>query len=165
MGRVAKIIEKDKLENIIKKLESENTYTTRSQLFMEVADKYSNLYGVSFSHSCAAQRAKQYGIEIKTQMGERGAHLKGGNADALKKWRETGEGQVKKPKISSPDFLAFWAKEEGGKFLKIAKSAARGSLKAKLKLKCIECAGCSLKEVALCHITTCPLWDTRPYQG
>lgn len=165
MGRAAKIIDKDKLEAIIVKLESENTYTTRSQLFTEVAEKYSDLHGVSFSNACAAQRAKQFGIEIKTQMGERGLHLKGGNADALKKWRETGEVQDKKPKIKSPDFLPYWAKEDGGKFLKIAKSAQRGSVKAKIKLKCIECAGGLTKEVALCEITTCPLWDIRPYQS
>lgn len=164
MGRVAKIIDRAKLEDIIVQLETNNKYTTRSQLFTEVADKYSDLHGVRFSNACAAQRAKQFGIEIKTQMGERGSHLKGGNGEALKKWRETGESNLTKPKMKSPDFLAFWAKEEGGKFLKIAKRASRGSAKAKMQLKCIECAGCSTKEVALCNITTCSLWETRAYQ-
>lgn len=165
MGRAAKIIDKDKLEAIIVNLETNNKYTTRSQLFTEVAEKYSALHGVNFSNACAAQRAKQFGIEIKTQMGERGSHLKGGNGEALKKWRETGEVQDKKPKLKNPDFLPYWAKQEGGKFLKIAKSAARGSVKAKIKLNCIDCAGCSTKEVALCEIKTCPFWDIRPYQN
>lgn len=164
MGRVAKIIEKDKLENIIKKLESENTYTTRSQLFMEVADKYSNLYGVSFSHSCAAQRAKQYGIEIKTQMGERGAHLKGGNADALKKWRETGEVQIKTAKGNADSLIKLYSTEENGKYLKLAKKVKRGSLKSAICLKCLECSNYKKEEIKNCPITTCALFPIRPYQ-
>ena len=30
-----------------------------------------------------------------------------------------------------------------------------------IRLKCLECAGDSPKEVKLCHIFDCPLWDYR----
>jgi hypothetical protein len=39
-----------------------------------------------------------------------------------------------------------------------------GSLRAAIKLKCLECSNYQVQEVRLCTVTDCPLHSVRPYQ-
>jgi hypothetical protein len=39
-----------------------------------------------------------------------------------------------------------------------------GSMTAAVKINCYECSGYSKIAVSNCHITTCPMWNHRPWQ-
>ncbi len=47
---------------------------------------------------------------------------------------------------------------------KVCDKAAGGSLRAAVKLKCLDCSCGVMKEVALCTIKSCPLYHFRPYK-
>jgi len=44
---------------------------------------------------------------------------------------------------------------------KIKTTPGRITLNKRMKMKCLDCAGGSSKEVTLCHLFSCPLWSVR----
>jgi hypothetical protein len=50
------------------------------------------------------------------------------------------------------------------RFTKILKRAKQGSVKAIIKLKCLECSGWDATEVKNCTCISCPLYGIRPYK-
>jgi hypothetical protein len=42
--------------------------------------------------------------------------------------------------------------------------AAKGSLKACVKLKCMDCVGYIRSEIKICEMTSCTHWSSRPYK-
>jgi hypothetical protein len=42
--------------------------------------------------------------------------------------------------------------------------AGQSGLSKSVKAKCLDCTGFSPKEITLCSVITCPLWNHRPYQ-
>jgi hypothetical protein len=54
--------------------------------------------------------------------------------------------------------------EERAGLEKTVAKAGGGSLKARVKLMCLDCCNWEKGEVAHCEIKTCPLWDVRPYK-
>ena len=63
-------------------------------------------------------------------------------------------------------YSAFVAKyqDQLAELSKAIAKAGNGSLKACIKLKCLDCTNWEKKEVALCQATECPLWNVRPYK-
>jgi hypothetical protein len=160
MSRRTIEIDQKKLTEILNRLESEQTFTNRSALFEEAAKEY----GEPSTSAIVYLRVKQWNIELKTVKAKPGEHLKGGNAEALKAFREDGDQKPKKIKGDSTPFIKYFTTEEKGKLLKLAKSVKRGSLKAAIKLKCLDCCNFDRKEVKYCACPECPLWLVRPFQ-
>ena len=99
--------------------------------------------------------AKHSGLEIQTPLGKRGRE-KGcgpvGNPGARRKKRMPEDARIALTVVTPKTLQGTLAK------------AINGSLKAAVKLHCLECSGGSKKEVALCGIKRCSLWAFRPYK-
>jgi hypothetical protein len=153
-GRKPIPVEKAKLQEVIANLESASSFTSRNALWESVANTdYAK--GIGLSSQVAMLKAKAFGLEIKTPLGKRG--------------RSKGDGPVpnagkRKGKRIALEIVQEMKKEFHPSLHKKIDRAAKGSMKAAIALKCIDCTAGSKKEVALCVMTTCPLWGYRPYQ-
>lgn len=160
-------LNKSTVEQIVAKLEAAKTYPNRNALYKDIVDELVKNHGYKpFSSATIYLRVKEWNLELKTPQGKRGGGLKG-NPEALKNWRESnknGEGPKSRNVDNTKPLIQFWSKEMNGKYLKLAKSIKRGSLKAAVKLKCLECANFQLEEIKDCQCTDCPLWPVRPYK-
>jgi hypothetical protein len=165
MSRKSLEIDKSLVEKIATDLEAKGPLPNRSKLYEAIVVELVKNHGYKpFSATVIYQRNKEWKIEFKTPVGVRGQHLAGGNIEAIKKWRESG-GESNQRKVGdSTQLIKHWTKEEKGKYLKLAKSIKRGSLKAAVKLKCLECANYDKKEIADCLCKDCPLFPVRPFQ-
>ena len=98
--------------------------------------------------------AKHSDLTIQTPVGMRG--------------RQKGCGPVsvgpRKRKGVNSDILSALKSGMPEKYHPIADKAAKGSLKAVIKLKCLDCCNWQQREVALCTVTACPNWGYRPYK-
>ncbi len=97
--------------------------------------------------------AKANNLTVATPVGKRG--------------REKGQAPVNAGKRKPKQLNTVWLdamKKEMPEYTKLAEKAAKGSLKAVIKLNCLNCCCLQKKEVSLCVITGCPLWGVRPYK-
>ncbi len=98
--------------------------------------------------------AKKFNTTINTPVGQRG--------------RQKGSGPVpgggRKKKAWPLHIVDAVKNSTPTKFHKIVDRAAKGSLKAAIKLKCLDCTCFQQKEVRLCELTSCSLWTVRPYK-
>ncbi len=150
MGRAAILIDKTELEKEISQAESTKTFRNHTELFKHICE---TPWGTSrkdtlgrvrvLSPATIYQRVKEFGITVQTKQGERGAHLAG----AVK----TGTRKFKGDK-------AELLKDVPAEYKTLAERVARGSLKAAVKLKCLDCCCYQMAEVRQCTCTSCPLW-------
>jgi hypothetical protein len=67
----------------------------------------------------------------------------------------------------SAEFITTLKNAVPAKYHKLVDKVKNGSLKAAVKLKCLDCCGFETqakKEVRLCNIQECSLWAFRPYK-
>jgi len=158
MPRPTVEVDKNKLDSIIKELESKNTYNTQSALYEAVSKAYGD---EKVTPSVVMLRIKQFGLEIKTQKAKISADV----------FRErinnaiTGDDTIKpKAKQTTHQLLEYADSKEKEKYLKVAKSTLRGSRKACIKMMCLQCTNWQPTEIKYCPCTGCALWLFRPYQ-
>ena len=153
-GRKAIPVSQAMLTKVIEEIEADGPLPNRSALWEKVC-AHPYCVAIGLKPQVAMLRAKSYeGLVIKTPLGKRGRE-KGCPPVA-------GGGRKRKP----------MAKEVMDRLSHITpptlqndvKRAAAGSIKAAVKLKCLDCCAYSKKEVALCTIKECPLWHFRPYK-
>lgn len=159
-GRKAIEVSEQQLTEAIRMVESAQTdgkFPNRSQLWIAVEN-------TEWAKQCnprpltaqvAMNLAKEFGIEISTPVGKRG--------------REKGQGPVRtsgpRTRKGIPADIVDELKKEFDKSMeKTVIKASKGSLKAAIKLKCLDCCGNVRKEVALCTVTGCSLFSFRPYK-
>ncbi len=162
MARTKLEINKGEFQKVVTDLEAAQTFENPSALWkaVEQSDWGKNMQPRPLTAAVAYQRAKELGIVYKTQPGKRGnpGGLGGGGVPRnrtprsakMKAFAET----FKRLKLETPK-----------RFLPIVQKAQKGSAKACIKLKCLECSNWDSKEVKLCNITNCPLYPIRPFQG
>ena len=163
MGRRTILVDKIKLQNIINILEEEREFTTRGQLCEATAEKYTTQEGIKITSSVVYLRIKEFGIEIKTKPGKRGRgglpnRVKGSEAKRIprkEKFQANPLIQIALAKIN---------KATPERFRPMAERIRKGSMKAALQLKCLDCSDYSTTEVKWCGCNDCPLWVFRPYQ-
>lgn len=161
MGKKTVEIDKQLLESVINKLEESATYANRTELYAATASVLHTEYSYKlFSPAWVYLRVKALDIKLKTPEGRKGVP----NGEALKKWREEGKTKPQRKVDDSTPLIKYFTKEEKGKYLALAKSVKKGSLKAAVKLKCIECSNFQKDEIKNCQVFTCPLWPVRPYK-
>jgi ribosomal protein L44E len=156
MGRTKLEINKVEFQKVVTDLEAKQTFDNPSALWkaVEVSDWAKGLKPRPLTAAVAYVRAKELGIVIKTQPGK----LMGGGVPRVHVPRS------KKMKA----FAESFAKMRKGfpfRFHPIIDKAEKGSAKACVKLKCLECSAFQPSEVRQCVITDCPLYPLRPFQG
>lgn len=153
-GREAIPVSEKCLRQVIEEVENAASYPNRSVLWTVVANThYARLIGLSAQ--VAMMRAQKWGIPLRTPVGKKG--------------RSKGEvspnkGVARKQKTAQPNALAAMRNMFPLKMTKLVDRAARGSLKACIKLHCLDCVGLEKKEVRDCTSYSCSLWSVRPYQ-
>jgi hypothetical protein len=159
MAKVKLEINKAEFQKVVDDLESKQTFENLSALWkaIEVTDWAKGLQPRPLMASAAYVRAKELGIVIKTQPGKRGVGGLGGP-------RGVRVPRSKKMKAFASTFAKL-RKMTPKRFLPLVQKAEKGSAKACIKLKCLECSAYQPSEVKLCVINHCPLFPIRPFQG
>lgn len=162
MAKTKLEINKDEFQKVVTDLENAQTFDNPSKLWkaVEATDWAKNLKPRALTAAVAYARAKELGINIKTQPGKRGnpGGLVGG-APRVRVPRST------KMKAFAASFVRM-RKSTPERFRPLVdKLEKSGSLKACIKLKCLECSNWQPGEVKECVITDCPLFPIRPFQG
>ena len=156
-GRKPIELDKTEFQAVVTAVEQGSTPPrTRSELWQAVAstDWAKGRSPRPLTAQVAMMKADEMGLVIVTPKGKRG--------------RTKGEkplnGGRKKKVFSTTLMQAAIPSEERIKLEKAIAKAGNGSLKACIKLKCLDCTNWEKKEVALCQATECPLWNVRPYK-
>lgn len=160
MARTKLEIKKDELQKVVNDLENAQTFVNPSALWqaVEASDWAKNLKPRPLTAAVAYVRAKELGVVIKTPPGKRGA---GGLASGAPRVRIP---RSKKMKAFKETFERL-RKETPKRYLPLVDKAEKGSAKACIKLKCLECSNWQSVEVKCCEIKNCPLFPIRPFQG
>jgi len=144
-------VNKKELQNIINKLESEQTFINRNELFQAVADTdWAKGHSRPLTKSVVYLRVKEFGIQLKTPKGKKG------NPNLNNTNRE--------PKVLDSDLFKDLHGYVPSTYKNLVKRIEKGSKTAAIKLKCLDCANYQPKEVKYCTVSSCPLWPIRPYQ-
>jgi len=157
-GRKPLILDKAEFQRTVTDLETEKGFSNRSTLWKAVEETAwaKSLLPRALTAQVAMMKAEEMQILINTPKGKRG--------------RSKGEGPVvgggrKKKTFSLPMLESGVPVEERAGLEKTLQKAANGSLKARIKLNCLNCTNWQKKEVSLCETRSCPLWDVRPYKN
>ncbi len=161
MGRPSLQVDQNTLTTIIEDCEKNKTYSNRSELFADVAIKYSAQTQIVISPSVVYLRVNEFNIPLKTPKGKKGKtiipkgeRVKRGTKFALDSDAQRTFALLKKEIIA----------ESGGRFLPVLKKAEQGSIKAILKLMCLTCANYQTNEIKFCQVFQCPLHPIRAYK-
>lgn len=182
MGRVPLIIDKDKLLNQIKTLESTNTYTNQSQLFEAICKSefgQSIVDGLGRPRTISPvniyQYCKNYGLfgEITTPKGKRGGGLAGKRDRKSRREKFAKHPQISTIKHELTKDIAWVAGGQpvNGKYgrnlnenrLKIVNKIIDGSATAAIRGKCLQCCNNQASEAARCNSVGCALYLLNPY--
>ena len=159
MSRGRKPIEINKVEfqACVSEIEGKNTFSNRTELWeaVEASDWAKTREPRPLTSQVALLKAEELGLEIKTVKGKRG------------KTKGCGPVSVggRKKKVFSPvNIRSGIPLDMRASLEKAVQRAANGSLKARIKLMCMDCTNWQKKEIALCENIQCPMHDVRPYK-
>lgn len=156
-GRKPIEINREEFQGVVSTLEQERVFATRTELWAAVEASQWALTRVPrpLTAQVALLKAEELGIEVKTEKGKRGK-VKGCGPVSV--------GGRKKKVFSPVNIRRAIPVEMRASLEKAVQRAANGSLKARIKLMCLDCTNWQKKEVAVCENNACPLWDVRPYK-
>jgi hypothetical protein len=156
MSKKAIVLDKVEFQKIVTDLESSKQFVSRGALWQAVEESEwaKKLTPRPLTAQVAMLKAKELNLAIKTVLGKRG------NANLATVARGP-----RKAKRISLEIVESMKKHFPENLHSTIDKAAAGSMKAAIKLNCIECSGFVKKEVALCQIQTCPMWTYRPYKN
>lgn len=158
MARKEIVINKSELQNEINRLEKSTTFPTLSHLWkaLEETAWARNYTPKGLKSATLYVKAKSLGITTKTQPGKKG-RSKGEKVTGVRTPRRE---KLKKFKENFQQMRKQFPKT----YLPLVDAAENGSMKAAVKLKCLDCSANQPKEVKMCNIESCPLFPFRPYQ-
>lgn len=158
-GRKAVQVDTNELQEQIKQLEIANKFENRTQLWtaLEVTSWAKNQIPVPLRGQMAMLKAKEFNLIISTPVGRRGQ---------LKGYKPTGGGRKKRvlSTVSVQAVTSTVPNDQRKKLEKTLSKLATGSMRAAVKLKCLDCTNWCPGEVALCEMQDCSLWNFRPYK-
>lgn len=162
------------IQKLIMLAEEKNTYSGRDPLYNEVVRLYKESGAPNadrLTPILVYQRVKKFNLEVKTAPGKRG-RAKGEGFPARRTTPTTSPA-----KSAHIQKLRRFVINEGYphtkdknkpahvRAIKLVDKVARGSMKAAIRLKCLECANFDREEIKNCQCgDTCSLWSLRPYQ-
>ena len=168
--RIKLEIPKNELQVTISHVEKDGPLKNRAALFEAVAN---TTWAKCFqpkpvTASVAQLRAKEYDLNIKTPVGKRGrGPMTDAHKAALKKGRGAKRVSRAEKLAANPlaqQSLELIEKYSPARYSNTVKSLRKGSLKAALKMKCLECSDFQTQEIKHCPVLQCPLHLVRPYQ-
>lgn len=160
-GRIKLEVNKAEFQKVVTDLEAKQVFANPSHLWkaVEETDWAKNQTPRPLTAAVVYARAKELGIVSKTPPGKKGGGSNNPNF---------GKGP-KGPRIPrSEKFKKFdktfeiMAKEVPEQYRHLIDKIKKGSMKAALKLKCLDCSAWDIKEVRGCVCTGCSLFPFRP---
>lgn len=146
--------------NLLESVQPEGKFQSRSALWDALCDTLwaRSRLPVSLKPQTAMVLAKKFNLTIQTPVGKKG--------------RPKGCGPVpnggNRRKPMSAEVESAMRKSFPLNIIKIIPKvldkAASGSLRAAVKLKCLDCTNMQPVEIRLCELNGCPLWHFRPYK-
>lgn len=148
-GKPKLILDKDEFQSVVDTLESNHTFANKGELWDAVEQtEWAKKQMRPLKAQVAYNRARELGITTKT---------KAGRKEDFKRTYE--------PKVVDQQAAQAVLDTFPEPIQRTIKKIKKGSLRAAIKAKCLDCSGLSKKEVRVCPVTNCPLWLVRPFQN
>lgn len=162
MGKQAIQVDKIELENCISSLESSRTFNNRGELWKAVQETEfaKNCHPRPLTSQVAMLLSEKFHIQLKTPKGKKGRSIGSGmplNIHKKRRSRELSEEQIK-------NLINIIPKDKRESCEGLINKVAKGSVKALIQLKCLDCSNWQREEVRGCRVTNCPLHVVRPYK-
>ena len=163
MGRTKLVLDRVEFQSVIDELEEKETFDNLSSLCkkMEETEYAKRQHPRPLTWAVAYQRLTELNIKTKTQAGRKGGKPSPEQLDAMKNGRANSTSKSDRMLEHQGTFRNL--KAEYPSFAKVVDRASEGSLRAMIKLKCIECCAGDRNEIKNCSCD-CPLVPVRPYQ-
>lgn len=171
MAKVAKPVNRQRLAEAIASAEAEGPLANRQMLYGAVAERYNIACGATcpkdwITPSIVMLRISEWQMTIKTPVGKRGRPI---GSKIPQKLDENGQPirRNRKGRKASAENMAAMREGEfsSTSYDGLMARIESGSLTARIKANCLACAGFVREEVKHCGVTSCPLWDVRPFQA
>jgi hypothetical protein len=167
MAKAATPVNREKLVAALQLAEANGPLASRDALWRRTAELYNGFAERPISFSVVGLRVKEWGLSIQTQAGRRGAPMTPEHKAALAAGRGERVPRAEKLKAyRTYDLLSeeMSKDEETARFLPVVEAARKGSIKAAIKLQCLDCSNWQPQEIRECVIESCPMFPHRPYQ-
>ncbi len=170
MARTPIEVDRVKLVAAIRKVEESGPLSNRSTLHEKALEIYNaDLPPAQLTGAVVGLRIKEWNLTVKTPVGQRGRAAGVPMSDSQKAAMAAGR-QNRVPGGRAAKFAKSARILEGHKLLKkqhpgldkLVSAVCRGSMKAAVKLHCIECSGGSAREAKNCVCNSCPLFAFLP---
>jgi hypothetical protein len=159
---------RDELQRIVTELESKQTFPHPSALWKAVEEtQWAKSYQPRpVTAAVAYGRAKELGIRYQTSPAKRGIGivLSEQQRAAMQAARKNRKPRAEKMRAFARTF-ADLRKLSPPRYLPLVDQAEKGSLRAAIKLNCLECSNFQVSEVKSCPVVFCAMFPHRPYQG
>lgn len=165
MARIKLEVNREELANQVRLAEESNTFKSRDDLYAHIANTdWAKSQPKPLTKSVVYLRIKEFNIPINTAKAEPFMKRVLNNVGIL----NNQEGQEERERFDKEDVelnKTMMAGYFDPKHHATIKKAVRGSMKAAIRLKCLDCCAENKVEIKECNVTTCPLWLYRPFQG
>lgn len=159
MPRIKNQINKDELQKVINELEKDRDFANLTELFTAVANSEWGRRN-KITAGVVYLRVKEFNLKLKTQPGKRGA----GNPH-LATLKRSGPRTKKSEKFAKhPEVFQRLINAYPDSYHNLIGRLQKGSSKAAITLKCLDCCNLNKNEIKWCTIKECALWLIRPYQ-
>lgn len=171
-GRQKIEVDKVQLQKAVEKAEREETFPNRSALYDKVSTIYNSVVvWAPITPSVVYLRIQEFKIPVNTVMGKRGASAGTGlakaRAEGKVKQRTKREDKFKNDKKIAQGIQILKndiRKEDGNRYDGLLSKFEKGSMKAAIALKCLDCCCYQPVEIKECTDNSCSLWAFRPYK-
>lgn len=173
MARQMTEVSRNTLERAIRVAEENGPLKNLDALWTAACELY-NSYDVPkpITKSVVMLRATGWKLETKTKPGKKGRAAGVPLSEEQKAAMQAGRG-ARKPRAekfaSQPELVEGFEElrnEVPERFLPLVdKLTKKGSMRAAVALKCLDCCAYQPVEIRLCACNSCPLFAFRPYKG
>lgn len=167
-GRKAIEVTPLELQTAISLLEGGTSFANRSLLWEAVEDSEwaKKQSPRPLTGPTAMLMAKKHNLTINTPMGQRGRQKGCGPIpNAGRKARNLPDNVASALRKTFPLSMTTANDRPFKAIGKIVNKVISGSLKAAVKLKCLDCTNIQPVEIRNCECIDCPLWSFRPYKA
>ena len=166
MARTKLVIDKKRFQQEVAKLEKDGPLATRNDLWQALAetDWAKSLQPRPLTAPVAYLRAKELDIKCKTPLGKRGGKM---TKERIEKMQAGRSGRTpRKEKLAAFSYsFEEMLKKVPENYHKEVEKAREGSLRAAVKLRCLDCACWQTEEVRQCTCIACGLYPHRPFKA
>lgn len=175
MARTAVKVDRVKLVAAINEAEKNGPCLTRSKLYDRATRAYNSSVSdtsLEITPSIVMLRIKEFNLTVKTPIGQRGrqagvkmtdehkAALAAGRQNRVKGGRKAKF--EKNPEIKAA--LVDLKEKTPESYVSLVEKIAAGSMRAAVRLNCLQCSNYQRVEIKECNCTGCPMFAFRPYQ-